>query len=75
MRCVLYNTLPPCHELPLEQVCSCLKSGRTGIRQQRDHKTLGAPVIAISTHDGRFFEAVDAALGVLADIAHRRDHA
>ncbi len=35
---------------------------------------LTAPVVTVSTHDGRLLKTVDAAFGVLTDVAYRLDH-
>ncbi len=35
---------------------------------------LAVPVVTVSAHDGRLLKTVDAAFGVLTNVAHRLDH-
>ncbi len=44
------------------------------LQEHNDPRMLTAPVVTVSTHDGRLLKTVDAAFGVLTDVAYRLDH-
>ncbi len=44
------------------------------LQENNDPKMLTVPVVTVSTHDSRLLKTVNAALGVLTDVAHRLDH-
>jgi hypothetical protein len=43
-------------------------------QEHNDPRMLAVPVVTVSTHDGRLLKTVDAAFGVLTDVAHCLDH-
>lgn len=43
-------------------------------QQHNDSRMLIVPVVTVSTHDSGLLKTVDAAFGVLTDVAHCLDH-